>query len=462
MPKPAEDEKNTKNENPHADVPVLDPNFRIELPMFEGPLDLLLHLIKKHELDILDLPISFVTEKYVEYLSLLEQLNLDVASEYLVMAATLAHIKSKQLLPPDPSAQDDDLEDEEDLDPRGELIRRLLQYQKYKNAAEQLVSRGVDGRDVFGRGMDVPKEVEGPAPLAELSVFRLIDAFQKIVKRRQGDISLEIDAERVSISERIEQITEHLQSRKKMPFVELFDGYATTYDLVVTFLALLEMAKMRLMRIYQSEPDAPIYVQPRSFAEDENAAAGEVPEEPEEEPEVEEEPTGRPAPFDPSVIHDALRDVERRQGSVTGPSDAAVMDDEEHEHEVDGSFGRGTVEGAAGETATFEVVGSEDDGGAEDDGVSGEQDIYWDPEEDAESAALWSNDDSWDDDVALDPEGIASADDGQDEPASVASAPTGELHLVEGSDAEPQGSEVPEDSEDLAFEDNSGHDPEPA
>jgi segregation and condensation protein A len=106
---------------------ALDPNFRIELPNFEGPLDLLLHLIRKHELDILDLPISFITDKYLEYLGLMENLNLDIASEYLVMAATLAHIKSKMLLPRPPDDQEDDVLDE--LDPRAELIRRLLEYQ---------------------------------------------------------------------------------------------------------------------------------------------------------------------------------------------------------------------------------------------------------------------------------------------------------------------------------------------
>jgi len=258
----------------HDDVQVLDPNFRIELPNFEGPLDLLLHLIKKHELDILDLPIAFVTEKYVAYLSLMETLNLDVASEYLVMAATLAHIKSKSLLPQAPDDQDDDdLEDE--LDPRSELIRRLLEYQKYKKAAAQLGARGVAGRDVFPRGIPAPK-AEGPAPLAEFSVFKLIDVFQKIVKRRQGELSLGIEAERVSIQERMTQITEKLQARERVPFEELFEGYATTYDLVVTFLALLEMAKMRLMRIYQTETDAPIWVEPRVLAMDDAVANAQV------------------------------------------------------------------------------------------------------------------------------------------------------------------------------------------
>ena len=131
----------------------LDPDFHISLPDFEGPLDLLLHLIRKHELDILDLPIAFVTERYLEYVTLMEKLDLDIASEYLVMAATLAHIKSKMLLPQEPDDQDDE-EPEEEVDPRAELIRRLLEYQKYKVAAEQLGARPIPGRDVFGRGSE--------------------------------------------------------------------------------------------------------------------------------------------------------------------------------------------------------------------------------------------------------------------------------------------------------------------
>ena len=141
-----------------ADPPLaLDPNFRIELPNFEGPLDLLLYLVQKHELNVLDLPISFVTEKYLAYISVIQSLNLDIAVEYLVMAATLAHIKSKMLLPKPPEDQDDD--PEEELDPRAELIRRLLEYQKYKQVAEELGARGVAGRDVFKRRLVSPLRV---------------------------------------------------------------------------------------------------------------------------------------------------------------------------------------------------------------------------------------------------------------------------------------------------------------
>src|ERR1044071_6443902 len=125
--------------------------YRVALPTVEGPLDLLLHLIEEHELDIFDIPIAFVAAKFVEYVTLMQELNIDVASEYLVMAATLAHIKSKQLLPVVPTDQDDEAEPE--LDPRAELVRRLLEYQKYKNVAEQLAGAPVLGRDVFLRGV---------------------------------------------------------------------------------------------------------------------------------------------------------------------------------------------------------------------------------------------------------------------------------------------------------------------
>jgi segregation and condensation protein A len=237
---------------------ALDPNFRIELPNFEGPLDLLLHLIRKHELDILDLPIAFITDKYLEYLELMGNLNLDVAAEYLVMAATLAHIKSKMLLPRPPLDQEEDEGDE--IDPRAELIRRLLEYQKYKRVAEDLGERPIAGRDVFSRGCPPPVS-DGVAPLAQVGVFKLLDALKKIAARLHADLSLEVDAERISIQERITDLVDLLRKRKRCRFDELFEGMSTSYELVVTFLALLEMAKMRLASIYQTDHEQPIYLE---------------------------------------------------------------------------------------------------------------------------------------------------------------------------------------------------------
>ncbi|HEX7479791.1 MAG TPA: segregation/condensation protein A [Polyangiales bacterium] len=237
-----------------------DAQFRIQLPTFEGPLDLLLHLIRKHELPILDLPISFVTERYLEYLGMMRELDLDVASEYLLMAATLAHIKSKMLLPPSPLDQPDEPDEVYLGDPREELIRRLLEYQKYRAAAEELGARPLEGRDVFARGMPAP-EAQGPAPLAQIEIYKLLDAFQGILKRVKGRVALEVSAERITIHERISQLADLLRSKRECTFEELFEGDRTRYEVVVTFMALLEMTKLRMTRIYQSDPASPLHVQ---------------------------------------------------------------------------------------------------------------------------------------------------------------------------------------------------------
>jgi segregation and condensation protein A len=232
--------------------------YQVVLPTFEGPLDLLLHLIEQHELDIRDIPISFVAQKYVEYITLMEELNIDVASEYLVMAATLTHIKSKMLLPVPPADQDDD--EEEGLDPRAELVRRLLEYQKYKQAAEQLGGGDVLGRDVFVRGAPAPS-VEGQAPLAGLSLFKLLDAFQTVLSRATIKVDHQIDFERFSITDRINQLVDLLQLHKKLTFEQLFEGASSRADLIVTFLALLEMTRLRMTRLEQAAPLEPIEVE---------------------------------------------------------------------------------------------------------------------------------------------------------------------------------------------------------
>jgi len=233
--------------------------YRVRLENFEGPLDLLLHLIQQHELDIMDIPIRFVTEKYVEYILLMQELNIDIASEYLVMAATLTHIKSKMMLPPDPSAQEEEeLEPEED--PRLELVRRLLEYQKYKLAAEHLAQRSIFGRDVFGRGLSAP-EVDGQAPLAPLSLFKLLDAFGAVLRRAKTQLDHEIELDRLSISDRINQLADVLRARPRAQFEELFDGQHTRAELIVTFLAVLEMTRLRMTRIFQDTALGPILVE---------------------------------------------------------------------------------------------------------------------------------------------------------------------------------------------------------
>ncbi len=243
--------------------------YRVSLPEFEGPLDLLLHLIQQHELDILDIPIGFIAEKYVEYIKLMEELNIDLASEYLVMAATLAHIKSKMLLPTPPADQDDALEEEGD--PRAELIRRLLEYQKYRNAAEQLAERKILGRDVFGRPV-AGASGEGPAPLAPGEVFKLFSAFQRVLERAKTTLDHEVEFERFSISDRINQLVDLLRGKRMTPFDALFEGQCSKPDLIVTFLAILEMAKLRLLRVFQAQPLDPILVE---LADDDTRDAAE-------------------------------------------------------------------------------------------------------------------------------------------------------------------------------------------
>lgn len=249
-----------------------DEGYRVSLPMFEGPLDLLLHLVKKHELDILDIPIAFITERYVAYIKLLDELNIDVASEYLLMAATLVHIKSRMLLPNPPSEETDESLDGDDVDPRAELVRRLLEYQKYKLAAEQLGSRPVLGRDVFPRGSS--EEVAGGQPdLEAVSMFKLLDAFQQVLERTQKTKEHQIDFERFSITEKISELVDRLNQEKRLIFHEIFAPDYSRAELIITFLAILEMTRLRLTRLLQDGPLAPIYIELRVSEEDDDDAA---------------------------------------------------------------------------------------------------------------------------------------------------------------------------------------------
>jgi segregation and condensation protein A len=279
------DERASVAEPPHGDVDLARKiaeeiaaergaaAYNVRLENFEGPLDLLLHLIQQHELDIMNIPIAFVTEKYVEYIVLMQELNIDIASEYLVMAATLAYIKSKLILPPDPSAADDEeLEPEED--PRLELVRRLLEYQKYKLAAAQLAGRSIFGRDVFGRGLGAPS-VEGQAPLAPISLFKLLDSFQLVLRRAKTVIDHEIELDRLSISDRINQLADVLAGRPRLTFEDLFVGQQNRGELIVTFLALLEMTRLRMTRLFQESALGPIIVE-LSVREEDAEAMGDA------------------------------------------------------------------------------------------------------------------------------------------------------------------------------------------
>jgi len=176
--------------------------YRVELPEFEGPLDLLLHLCKTHEIEIVNIPIAFITEKYLAYLEVMQTMPVDLAADYLVMAATLAYLKSRELVPSPEPLEAASEEEEEVLDPREELIRRLLEYQKYKDAAEKLGGRPIEGRNVFLRGSEI-EGGGGLAPLAEHSVWKLIESFGKLLEKSGKKLTHDVVIDRVSISERI-------------------------------------------------------------------------------------------------------------------------------------------------------------------------------------------------------------------------------------------------------------------
>jgi segregation and condensation protein A len=238
----------------------------VALPEFEGPLDLLLHLVRRHELDIFDIPISFITEKYLEYLDLMRSLNLDVAGEYLLMAATLAHIKSQQLLPR-PEAEEE-LAEEDEGDPREELIRRLLEYQKYKEAALELGGRPTLGRQIFRRGAPLSTEGGETLPFVEVGAFALIAALAEAMKRSQVKLTHDVLVDRISITDRINHIVDRLAETETLTFEECFGlepeseaGAAQLrHDLVVTFLAILEMARLHMIRILQHLDSEAIYL----------------------------------------------------------------------------------------------------------------------------------------------------------------------------------------------------------
>ena len=239
--------------------------YRVALPEFEGPLDLLLHLCKTHEIDIVNIPISFITEKYLEYLDLMQSMTVDVAADYLVMAATLAYLKSRELVPTPEPLEAEGEDGEEPLDPRAELIRRLLEYQKYKDAAEQLGARPIEGRNIFGRGMPVEGD-EGPAPLAEHSVWKLIESFAKLLEKTGNKkITHNVQFDRISISARINNLIDRLEGGSgSFRFDALFDLSLPEAELrsqfVVTLLAILELARLKVVRVLASEDAETLFI----------------------------------------------------------------------------------------------------------------------------------------------------------------------------------------------------------
>jgi segregation and condensation protein A len=249
-----------------AGIPVpegLGPGLlELQLPVFEGPLDLLLHLVREHRLDIFDIPIAFVTEKYLEMLDRMRELNLDVAGEYLLMAATLAHIKSRMLLPRPELEEDEEGAEGEGGDPREELVRRLLAYQKYREAADTLGGQDILGRDVFSRDGS-PEAVplpEGEIGLKEVSVFKLIEALDEVFRRAKVEVTHDVLLERVTISERISEMVAILREKRAVTFLSLFEGVRARGQIIVTFLAILELARLGLARVRQEELGGDILV----------------------------------------------------------------------------------------------------------------------------------------------------------------------------------------------------------
>jgi len=226
------------------------------LEIFEGPLDLLLHLIKKNEVSIIDIPIATITEQYLATLELMENLSLDVAGEFLVMAATLIHIKSRMLLP----AGDDEADEEEGIDPREELVRRLLEYQRYKEAAAELEQRDLLARDVFVRSA-TPTEEVGPRGFREVSVFELLGALKRIIDHLPKDSVHEVALDKITVREKMTLLMETLRVHGSVFFESLFAAVKSRNEVVVTFLAMLELVKVRAIRIFQEEMAGPIMIE---------------------------------------------------------------------------------------------------------------------------------------------------------------------------------------------------------
>ncbi len=239
-----------------------DRPYQVRIENFEGPLDLLLHLIKKNEINIYDIPIALIAQQYLEYLEAMKEMNLNVAGDFLVMAATLLQIKSKMLLPVDESSQDE----EEGPDPREELVRRLLEYKMYKEAAQQLDGQEKMWRDIFSRDPAPVEPIEADeTPLENVSLFDLVDAMKGVLDRNQGKQLLEITLDHLTVRDRMNVILEMLEGRDSVAFVDLFESPCHRLVVIVTFLAMLELIRLRVARVFQAETFGPILVS-RTFS----------------------------------------------------------------------------------------------------------------------------------------------------------------------------------------------------
>ena len=236
-------------------------DYKVRLEIFEGPLDLLLYLIKRDELDIYDISIERITRQYLEYLEAFKELNIDLAGEFIVMAANLLYIKSRSLLPADQQPPDEEAEED---DPRWELIRQLIEYKKFKDAAAQLHDRALEQENLFARGGSSDLPMGRPLLLGEVGIFQLINAFQNVIKRIDARAELqEIFGENYTVSDKIETILARISEGASVRFSELFAERASRIEIVVTFLALLELIRLKQVRA----------IQPGEFGEIEIAAA---------------------------------------------------------------------------------------------------------------------------------------------------------------------------------------------
>jgi len=232
---------------------------RIQLPSFEGPLDLLLYLIRRDQIDIHDLPIAPITRSYMEYLELMRELNLDVAGEFMVMAATLIHTKSKMLVPVNPTEAQGEEEPYED--PREELVRRLLEFQRYKDAAGMLHQQAQVRAATWTRSDSVlPKLDDAGEEMLEAGLFDLIAAFKELLDRRKTLLAHEVEPGGKSVEERMDEIVALVREGESLDFIALFEVERTKRDMIVTFLALLELIRLKRIKVYQRGLFGPIRV----------------------------------------------------------------------------------------------------------------------------------------------------------------------------------------------------------
>ena len=222
---------------------------RIQLPVFDGPLDLLLYLIRRDRVDIHDIPIAPITRQYMEYLDVMRELDLDVAGDFMVMAATLIHIKSKMLVPVEPT----EVEGEEGEDPRDALVQRLLEFERYKAAAGVLYQKGQIRAATWTRPETVlPKLVDdADEEMLEAGLFDLISAFKELLDRRKTLLAHEVEGEGKSVEQRMDELLALLREGQSIDFLELFDSQETKSDMIVTFLALLELIRLKTVKVYQ-------------------------------------------------------------------------------------------------------------------------------------------------------------------------------------------------------------------